>query len=67
MQHVVSQLITKRAELKGELHHHQKRIEVIFPTMIGAGKEYIGANTGQLIRVSIAEDDDRIITIKGVP
>lgn len=45
----------------------KEHFTVIFPTMIGAGKKYIGANTGQLIRVSIAEDDDRIITIKGVP
>lgn len=35
MQHVVSQLITKRAELKGELHHHQKRIDQIEELIYG--------------------------------
>ncbi len=35
MQHVVSQLITKRAELKGELLHHQKRIEQIEEIIYG--------------------------------
>ncbi len=35
MQHVVSQLITKRAELKGELHHHQKRIEQLEEIIYG--------------------------------
>ena len=35
MQHVVSQLIVKRAELKGELLHHQKRIEQLEEIIYG--------------------------------
>jgi hypothetical protein len=39
-------------------------LRLIFPVMIGAGKEYIGTNTGKSIRVIIAEDDDRVLAVK---
>lgn len=37
MKHVVSQLITKRAELKGELIHHHKRIQQLEEIIYGIG------------------------------
>lgn len=35
-----------------------------FPVMLGAGKEYIGVNTGKVIRVRILENDNRVVTVK---
>lgn len=36
----------------------------IFPIMLGAGKEYIGTNTGKSIRIVISENDDRVLVVK---
>lgn len=39
-------------------------LRLIFPVMIGAGKEYIGTNTGKSIRIVISENDDRVLVVK---
>lgn len=36
----------------------------IFPIILGAGKEYIGTNTGKSVRIIISENDERVLTIK---
>jgi hypothetical protein len=41
-------------------------LRLIFPVMIGAGKEYIGTNTGKSIKVIIAEDDEKVLAVKNL-
>jgi hypothetical protein len=32
--------------------------------LLGAGKEYIGTNTGKEINVNLSENDDRVLAVK---
>lgn len=41
-------------------------LRTIFPILLGAGKEYIGTNTGKAISVTLSEDDDRVLAVKNM-
>lgn len=41
-------------------------LRTIFPILLGAGKEYIGTNTGKAINVNLSENDDRVLAVKKV-
>ncbi len=38
----------------------------VFPILIAAAKEYIGANTGRIVQVSLKEADKRVLEVKGL-
>lgn len=41
-------------------------LRTIFPILLGAGKEYIGTNTGKAISVTLSENDDRVLAVKNM-
>jgi hypothetical protein len=41
-------------------------LRLVFPIMVGAAKEYIGTNTGKKVRVTLYENDKRVLDVKGI-
>jgi hypothetical protein len=41
-------------------------LRLVFPIMVGAAKEYIGNNTGKKVRVTLYENDKRVLDVKGI-
>ena len=38
----------------------------VFPVLVGAAKSYIGTNTGKQIDITLTEQDERVLEIKGL-
>jgi hypothetical protein len=38
----------------------------IFPLLIVASQKYLGVNSRQIIKVTLSEDDDEVLAIKGM-
>jgi hypothetical protein len=41
-------------------------LRLAFPIMLGAAKEYIGTNTGKKMKVTLFENDKRVLDVKGI-
>jgi hypothetical protein len=41
-------------------------LRLAFPVMLGAAKEYIGTNTGKKVKVTLYDNDKRVLDVKGI-